>query len=83
MCAQANAAGDWSTPAAIETSCATESTSQPQASSESRVAVQDSAEQKQASTWQETAPNLSDSTHTHDDPNGNNVQVIVDPRLFK
>ncbi|KAL0046276.1 hypothetical protein WJX82_007785 [Trebouxia sp. C0006] len=79
---QANAAGDWSTPAAIETSCATQSTSQPQASSESRVAVQDSAEQKQASTWQETAPNLSDSTHTHDDPNGNNVQVIVDPRLF-
>ena len=80
---QAQAAGDWLTPAATEANGATQSTSQPQASSESCVAVQDSVEQKQASTQQETAPNVSDSTHSHDDPDRNIVQVIVDPRLFK
>jgi len=80
---QAQAAGDRSTPAATETTCATQSVSQPQASSESGVAVRNSAEQKQASTQQETASNLSDSTCSHDDLDRHIVQVIVDPCLFK
>ncbi len=80
---QAEAAGDWSTPAATEANCATQSMSQPQASSEGGVAVRGSAALSQASTQQETASNLSDSTHSHNDLDRNNVQVIVDPRLFK
>ncbi len=79
---QAGAAGNWSTPAGSEMTCATQSPSQPQASSESGVAVRDSAEQSQASTQQGDAPKLSDSTHSHDDLDKSIVQVIVDPRLF-
>ena len=57
--------------------------SQPQPSYESGLAVEESAEQKQASTQQGNAPKVSDSTHTHDGLDKNIVQVLVDPRLFK
>ena len=80
---QAEAAGDWSIPASSQTACATQSMSQPQASSESGVALKDSAELSQASTRMETALKPSDSTHSHDDLNRNVVQVVVDPSLFK
>ena len=82
-CVQAEAAGAWPTPAATEANCATQSMSQPQASSESGVASRDSAELSQASTQMETALKLSDSTHSHDDLNRNIVQVVVDPSLFE
>ena len=80
---QADATIDWSTPAVTETNRAIQSVSQPQPSYESGLAVEESAEQKQASTQQETAPNVSDSTHSHNDPDRNIVQVIVDPHLLK
>ncbi len=79
---QADATIDWSTPATTETNCATQSVSQPQPSYESRLAVEESAEQKQASTQQGNAPKISDSTPTHHGLD-KIVQVLVDPRLFK
>ena len=57
--------------------------SQPQASAETGVVEEDSAEQKPASTRQRNAPNLPDSTHSHDHLDKSIVQVAVDPCLLK